>query len=373
MLRTARAAFYLGLKEIASLSRDPVLLFLIAYSFSLAIVSVARGARMEVNNAAVGIVDEDRSPLSRAIAQALLEPRFQPPQELELDQVDDTFTLARATFVLDIPPDFERDLVAGRRPTLALAADATAIAQAATGTSYISQIIQQEVETFLAVAPDAPPPPFSLAVRTAYNPNLDSDSFNAVMQMVNSVSMLAIILTGAAVIREREHGTLEHLLVMPLRPLEVMLAKIWANGLIVLVAATLSLTLVIRLFLGAQVAGSTALFVLGTAVYLVAVTSLGIMLATIAKTMPQFGLLAIPVFVVMNLLSGSSTPLDAMPPALQWAMQASPSTHFVTFSQGVLYRGAGIAIVWPQLLLILGLGALFFAIALRRFRAALFA
>jgi ABC-2 type transport system permease protein len=371
-MRTLSAAFWLGLKEIASLLRDPVLLFLIAHSFSLAIVSIARGSRMEVSNAAVGIVDEDGSALSRAIADALLEPRFQAPIHLELDEVDRSFTLARTTFVLDIPPAFERDVLAGRTPDLSLAADATAIAQAGAGAGYIARIIQQEVAAFLSIAVDSSPAAFDVVVRTAFNPNLDSESFNAVMQMVNSISILSIILTGAAVIREREHGTLEHLLVMPLKPLEVMLAKIWANGLIVLVAATLSLTLVIRGFLGAQVAGSTILFVLGTAIYLLAVTSLGIMLATIARTMPQFGLLAIPVFVVMNLLSGSSTPLDAMPPFLQWTMQASPSTHFVAFAQGVLYRGAGIGIVWPQLVLILGLGALFFAIALRRFRAALF-
>ncbi|WP_027132633.1 ABC transporter permease [Geminicoccus roseus] len=373
MRRTLSAAFWLGLKELASLLRDPVLLFLIAYSFSFAIVSVARGARMEVSNAAVGIVDEDRSRLSRAIADALLEPRFQEPVPLELDEVDQAFTLARTTFVLDIPPHFERDVLAGRQPALSLAVDATAIAQAGTGAGYITQIVQQEVAAFLSAAPDGTALPFGLAVRTAFNPNLDSESFNAVMQLVNSVSILSIILTGAAVIREREHGTLEHLLVMPLKPLEVMLAKIWANGLIVLVAAALSLTVVIRGVLGAEVAGSTLLFVLGTAVYLLAVTSLGIMLATIARTMPQFGLLAIPVFVVMNLLSGSSTPLDAMPPFLQWLMQASPSTHFVAFAQGVLYRGAGLSIVWPQLALILALGSLFFLVALRRFRAALFA
>lgn len=372
-MRTLSAAFWLGLKEIASLARDPVLLFLIVHSFSFAIVSVARGARMEVVNAAVGIVDEDQTALSRGIAQGLLKPRFQAPIPLALDQVDASFNLARTTFVLDIPPDFERDVLASRTPSLALAVDATAIAQAGTGAGYITRIVQQEVAAFLSLAPSMARAPFDLVVRTAFNPNLEGESFNAVMQVVNSVSILSIILTGAAVIREREHGTLEHLLVMPLRPLEVMLAKIWANGLVVLIAATLSLTIVVRTVLGAEVHGSTLLFVLGTAAYLVAVTSLGIMLATIARTMPQFGLLAIPVFVVMNLLSGSTTPLNSMPVVLQWIMQASPSTHFVAFAQGVLYRGAGIDIVWPEICVILALGGVFFAIALRRFRAALFA
>lgn len=372
-MRTLSAAFWLGLKEIASLLRDPVLMFLIVYSFTVAVISIANNAQMEVVSAAVGIVDEDQSALSRAIADGLLEPRFQPPFPLALSDVDQAFNLSRATFILNIPPDFERDVLAGRAPALSLAVDATAMSQAGLGAGYISRIVDQEVRAFLGLAATDSLAPFQLVLRSAFNPNLDSKSFMAVMQMVNAVSMLALLLTGAAVIREREHGTLEHLLVMPLRPLEVMLAKIWANGAIVLVAATLCLLLVVPIVAETGVRGSTLLFVLGSALYLVAVTSLGIMLATLARTMPQFGLLVIPVFVIMNLLSGSTTPLDSMPPFLQWLMQASPSTHFVAFAQAVLYRGAGLVIVWPQLAMILALGGLFFAVALRRFRATLFA
>jgi len=147
-----------------------------------------------------------------------------------------------------------------------------------------------------------------------------------------------------------------------------MIAKIWANGLVIVIAATLSLKLVVQGVLDVPIAGSISLFVTGTLIYLFSVTSLGIFLATLARSMPQFGLLAFPVFIVMNLLSGGTTPLDSMPEVLQQLMQLSPSTHFVSFAQSILYRGAGFDVVWPDFLAVTVIGMIFFFGALVRFR-----
>ncbi len=188
------------------------------------------------------------------------------------------------------------------------------------------------------------------------------------MEIINNITMMAMILTGAALIREREHGTIEHLLVMPLSPFDIMLAKVWSNGLIIMIASTMSLYIIVQWLLGVQIAGSIPLFVAGTIAYLFSVTSLGIFLATIARSMPQFGLLAIPAFLVMSLLSGAYTPRDSMPVPLQLIMQLSPSTHFVSFAQAVLFRDAGISIVWRDFAAVVILGALFLISALVRFR-----
>jgi ABC-2 type transport system permease protein len=150
-----------------------------------------------------------------------------------------------------------------------------------------------------------------------------------------------------------------------------MAAKVWANALMITVAATLSLKLVIQGVLDIPIAGSIPLFLLGMIIYLFSGTSLGIFLATLARSMPQFGLLAFPVFMVMILLSGGLTPIESMPRWLQNFMELSPSTHFVSFAQAILFRGAGLDIVWPQLLAIVGIGAAFFIIALARFRKAI--
>jgi len=169
-------------------------------------------------------------------------------------------------------------------------------------------------------------------------------------------------------LREREHGTIEHLLVMPLSPYELMFAKIWANGLVVVVAAMLSLYLVVKGAIGVPIAGSISLFVAGLVVYLFSVTALGIMLATLVRSMPQFGLLAFPVFIVMSLLSGGQTPLESMPLPLQKFMQFVPSTHFVSFSQAVLFRNASLDMVRRDLILMFLIGSAYTLFTLSRFR-----
>ena len=367
-MRSLKNVLRLGIKELYSLSRDGVMVFLSAYTFTVAIYVVANGLNTEVVNAAIAVVDEDDSELSRRIGAAFLPPHFKRPVGIGLDEIDAAMDAGRFAFVVDIPPDFQADVLAGRRPAVQVNIDATAMTLAGNGANYIANIVSREVGEFVARGEAGTAQAATLNVRAKFNPNLESHWFTAVMQIINNVTILAMILAGAAVIREREHGTIEHLLVMPLTPAQIMLAKIWANGLVVTVAAGLSLWLVVRGLLAIPVAGSMPLFFLGTVTYLFSITSLGIFLATMARTMPQFGLLSIPVFVIMNLLSGGTTPLDSMPVALQRIMQFVPSTHFVSFSQSVLYRGAGIDIVWPSLVAMLALGAVFFAVALRRFR-----
>ena len=188
--------------------------------------------------------------------------------------------------------------------------------------------------------------------------------------IINNVTMLAVLLAGAAVIRERERGTLDHLLVMPLSPLEIGMAKVWSNGLVITAAAGLSLWLVVRGILGVPIAGSVPLFLVGVALYLFYATALGLLLGTLARSMPQLGLLFILLVLPMVLLSGGSTPFESMPRPLQLVMLAFPSTHFVAFAQAILYRGAGFSIVWPQFAATAGIGALVLAAALLRFRAA---
>jgi ABC-2 type transport system permease protein len=371
MYRWILNVFRLGLKELASLSRDVVLVVLIVYAFTLAIYVVATGRKTDVSDASVAIVDADQSTLSARIKDGIQPPYFQRPQEVDRSVVDALMDRGQYTFVLEIPPRFEADLLAGRHPALQVNVDATAMAQAGVGTAYIQEIVAREAASFLKQRHGDHTSPVDLVVRALFNENLEAIRFNTIMQIINNVTMLAVILVGAAVIREREHGTIEHLLVMPVRPSEIAAAKIWANGSVVLIAAGVSLHLVVQAILKIPIVGSIELFLAGTAVYLFAVASLGILLATIANSMPQFGLLAIPVIVIMMLLSGSMTPFESMPAFLRDIMHAVPSTHFVKFSQSILYRGAGIDVVWPDLAIMIALGAGYLAVALSRFRAML--
>ena len=360
--------FWLGTKELRSLTRDFVLVALVIYAFSLAIIAQAQSSAQEVHNASIAIVDEDHSDLSRRIAHAFQPPYFQTPQPVAERDIVPLMNAGKYTFVIDIPPNFERDVLGRHRPAVQLNVDATAMVQAGLGADYAQQIISTEINDFLSRAEGRPARPVNLVVRIAFNPNVNTAWFTSVMGILNSVTMLAIILAGAAVVREREHGTMDHLLVMPLTPFEIAMSKIWANGLVITVAAGLSLYLVVGGLLRIPIAGSIPLFLLGMAVYLFFATAIGIFLGTIARSMPQLGLLYLLVFLPMNMLSGSNTPLESMPAWLATLAQASPSTHFVSFAQAILYRGAGFAVVWPQFVIVALVGAVFLGLALLRFR-----
>ena len=361
--------FWLGTKELRSFFSDFVLLGLVIYAFSLAVIAQARSNSQEVYNASIAMVDEDYSHLSRRITHAFLPPYFQTPVPISERDIVPLMNVGRYTFVVDIPPNFERDVLAGRQPALQVNVDATTLVQAGLGAGYIQQIITNEVADFLSHAEGVPPERVNLAVRIEFNPNITSAWFTSVMAIINNVTMLAIILAGAALIREREHGTMDHLLVMPLTPFEIAMAKVWANGLVITIAVGLSLYGVVRMLLGVPIAGSIPLFMVGVMIYLFFATAIGIFLGTVARSMPQLGLLFLLVYVPMNQLSGSNTPLESMPAWLATAMQASPSTHFVSFAQAILYRGAGTNVVWPEFVIVALIGSLFFALAILRFRS----
>jgi len=368
-MQSLRHIFRLGVKELISLLRDPVLVLLIVYCFTFSVYAPAKSAVLEVRNASIAVVDEDDSPVSRQIFDAILPPLFLRPVRIPFSDINRVTEESKFTFVVDIPPKFQRDLIRGASPTIEIISDATAMNQAGRGPSYLENIIKQTVEPY---PPSGKQSKYRDLVRfnprARFNPNMQQSWFDAINQIINNISVLAIFLTGAAVLRERERGTIEHLLVMPLRPAELMFAKIWANGLVVVLAAMGSLFLVARGLLGVPVAGSTTLFASGLVVYLFSVTALGIMLATIVRSMPQFGLLAFPVFIIMNLLSGGQTPLESMPQALQKFMQLVPSTHFVSFAQAVLFRAADLSMVWRDLATMFVIGCAYVLYTLSRFR-----
>ena len=361
----------LGVKELRGLGRDPMLLLLIVYAFTIAIYTASRAMPETLNNAPIAIIDEDRSPLSSRITGAFLPPYFSRPEIITAAEMDRRMDAGLDTFSLDIPPNFQRDLLAGKVPTIQLNIDATRMTQAFSGSGYVQSIVTAEVAEFSQRYRGTSTPPVDLVLRARFNPELNKTWFGAVMNFINSITMLSIVLTGAALIREREHGTIEHLLVMPVTPSEIMISKVWSMGLVVLVASALSLSLVVQGLLSVPIEGSVPLFLAGAALHLFAATSLGIFLATITGSMPQFGLLLMMVLLPLQVLSGGMTPRESMPEAVQFIMLGAPNTHFVSLAQSILYRGAGLDVVWPQFLALAAIGSALFVFALGRFRKSL--
>lgn len=360
--------YRLGVKELWSLARDWVMLLLIVHAFTLAIYVSATAIPETLNKAPIAIVDEDDSPLSKRIASAFYMPHFKPPEMISLADIDRGMDAGDYTFVLDIPPNFQRDVLDGKSPSIQLNVDATRMGQAFSGSSYTQQMVLGEVNEFVLRYRKSQVEPIELAMRARFNPNLDQVWFGGLMEIINNVTMLSIILTGAALIREREHGTIEHLLVMPVTPSEIMLSKIWSMSVVVLLSASFSLLFIVQGLLRVPIEGSIALFLVGTTIHLFAATSMGIWMATLARSMPQFGLLTVLVLLPLEMLSGNASPRESMPELVQNVMLLAPTTHYVMFAQAILFRGAGISVVWPQFLALMIIGISFYLIAAFQFR-----
>lgn len=359
---------HLGIKELRMLVREPILLALVVYSFTFSIYTAATAQPETLNRAPIAVVDHDRSQLSRRITDAFYLPHFLPPVPIDAAEMDARMDAGLDTFALVIPPDFQRDVLAGRSPALQLNVDATRSSQAFTGSGYVQAIVTSEIDAFLAGYRAESGSPVELALRARFNPELNKAWFGAVVQLINQITMLSIILTGAALLREREHGTIEHLLAMPVTPFEIMASKLWSMGLVVFAATGMSLAAVVQGALGIPIEGSMTLFLCGAALNLFATTSLGMFLGTIARSMPQFGLLLMLVLLPLQILSGGSTPRESMPEFVQHVMLLAPTTHFVLLAQAILFRGAGFGIVWPQFVALALIGAVLCVYSLTRFR-----
>ena len=367
-MRALQNIFWLGTKELRSFLSDYVMVAFLVWSFSLSIYSEATGTSESVNNASVAIVDADQSTLSRQIAAALQRPYFQPPDYITEIDIDRSMDEGEYMFVISIPAEFEADVRRGDRPEVQLNIDATAVAQAAQGAGYLQEIIFREVAEFSRIRGDDNHPLVDLALRRAFNPNGADTWFLAINSLLNNLSMIAIVLTGAALLREREHGTIEHLLVMPLNAFQIAMGKVWANGLVILIAFTLSLVIVAESALQVPIAGSRALLLFGTTIYLFATAAIGILLGTMARTMAQFALLVIFAIVPILMLSGGMSPIESQPDYIQPLTWLLPSRHFMEFSQAVIFRGADVETVWPVLVIMAGLGSVFLTVSLILFR-----
>ena len=357
--------FWLGTKELRSFLRDYVLLAFVIYAFSLQIMAQANSYSQEVHNAAVAAVDEDHSELSERITRAFLPPYFKPAQPIAERDIVPLMNLGKYTFVIDIPPNFERDVLRGRDPAVQLNVDATVMVQAGLGTGYAQEIITNEINDFMSRAEGAPLSSVNLDVRVLFNPSQvhQRDGNYQQHQHARNYSGRSRRRAGAGA---RDHGSSPGDAVDTVRDSDVEgLGERFGDysG-----RRIFALSRRPRLAACPHCGLDTALHPRRDDLSVFA-CAVGIFLGTVARSMPQLGLLYMLVYLPMNVLSGSNTPLESMPPWLANAMQASPSTHFVSFAQSILYRGAGIDVVWLQFLLVAGIGSLFFLLAILRFRS----
>jgi ABC-2 type transport system permease protein len=358
-------------KEWSQLFRDVPILLFVVWAFTGAVYTGGHGIGAELRNYPTLVLDLSRSPASRELLSRFRAPYFKVVGYAESDaEVVRWLDSGRASLAVVIPADFERRAERGGA-RFQVISDGSQSMSATIAGAHIASIAgrygAELLEARLGGVGRAGLPQVDARVRVEYNPNLVETWFSGLLEVLNQVTMIAMLLAAAAMVREREHGTLEHLLVSPLRPWELFAAKVVPVVALVPLAALGSVFGIVHGVFGTPIRGSVALFYAVSVVYVFAMASLGLAIAMVARNLGQAMLLLLLILYPMMLLSGAFTPPEAMGPLMRYAGLISPVRHYVDFGYQVLFKGNGLAYVWPDVLGILGLGVILFGISVRRF------
>ncbi len=367
--------FVMTRKELLQLGRDVPLLLFLLYSFSLSVYVSGAGIAMQLNNASLLVHDGDHSESSRELIHRFREPYFRLDGEVS-DPKEGIARLDQGTamVLLDIPPRFHESIL-GREPVaVQLQVDTTNAPQGLSAASYAARIVGgfsfdlTQSRLGAASGDDIQMPVVNSAHRVWFNQDQDETWFQSISHILRMITLFGFLLPAAALVREKEHGTVEQLLVSPVTPLQIMLSKVLAMTLVILAATALAMVTVLKPVFGVPIKGSAALFFLVTMLYSFTIAGLGLFAATVTKNQAQVGMLALLVIAPTLLLSGITTPFEAMPPWVQSLMALSPLRYYIDVTYGVLLKGVGLELLWDSLLVMVLLGGTLFGLGMWRFR-----
>ncbi|RTL26274.1 MAG: ABC transporter permease [Burkholderiales bacterium] len=370
-----RRLWVMTAKEVQQLLRDPILLSFMVFVFTVNIYLQGSSVSLQLNRAAMVVQDGDHSAASRELIH-----RFRPPYfrlDGEVDSSREAIGLldrGEVMVALDIPTGFQERLLKGESASVLMQVDATQSAQAFLATSYAARIVGQFglekilVREGLSSGSLEEVPVVIDDQRVWFNPNEKDTWFMPISEMLEAITLFSILLPAAAMVREKERGTIEQLMVSPLSPFQIMFPKVLAMTAVILFCMSLALFGVLGLVFQVPMRGSLPLFYVVTTLYIFANAGLGLFAATIARNLAQVGLLSLLILAPIILLSGTWTPPEAMPTWLRLATLASPLRHYIDASYGILLKGAGLDSLWDSVLAIGILGILIFSFGIRRFR-----
>ncbi|HCO42745.1 MAG TPA: ABC transporter permease [Gammaproteobacteria bacterium] len=365
------------LKEFRQLAADRAIVLILIWGFLGAVYIAGRAVSMDINNYPVAVLDLSRSNESRELIARLRAPYFKVVTQLRSDaDLTDTLDRGAASVALVIPPTFARDVQAGEG-RFQVISDGTQSQMATLAGGYITQLAgdysvallerrRGPTDRLLANLPQVDARP-----RVEFNPNITSAWFTSLLELFNMITMISMLLTAAALVREKEHGTLEQLLVSPLRPAELFAAKIIPTVVVVLVLSPVSLFGIVGGVFGTPLRGSVLLFYAVSVLYITSVASLGIYIALLARNLAQAMMVLFLILFPMLFLSGATTPPESMSPWMRYATLISPMRYYIDFGYQVLFKGNGLAYVWHDILGMLVLGGLMFGFSVLRFRRVL--
>ena len=363
-------------KELLQLLRDPILLVFVIYAFTADIYNAASGVSFQLNNAALVLFDLDHSAASRELAGRFMPPEFKwlggiTHNEQGQALLDD----GKAMAVLDIPPGFGAKLARGEQQSVQLQIDASNSVQGFLASVDATQIIAryglEQMATRLGaesggVAGDLPS--IDNATRVWFNPNQNDAWFMGISELLNVVTLFSMLLPAAAMVREKERGTIEQLLVSPLSPLQIMMPKIIAMVAVILGGIALGLFGILIPVFSIPVVGSLLVFFAVSTLYVSTLAGIGILIATVTNNMAQAGMMVILILAPMMFLSGAWTPPEAMPVVMRLGMYVSPLYYYINASYGILMKGAGLMVLWPMLAGIIVIGMIVSTVTILKFK-----
>ena len=349
-------------KEFAQIVRDRPLVIILLWAFTAAIYSAGQGRATETMNLATAVYDLSRGPASREFVSHLQPPYFKTVAYLDHEaDVATWLDRGKAALVVIIPPDFQREVDGIGQAHIQVLTDGALAMPATVSIAYMAAISARYSVDVLERRAGASGstlvrgPILDERLRVKFNPNMLSSWFAALLELLNMCTMVSLLLTAANLVREKEHGTVERLLVSPARPVEIFLAKIIPTVLLVLICSGLSFVFVLVPAFDLPIRGSLLLFFSVTALYVFAMTSMGIAIALVARNMAQAVLMMILILQPMIFLSGAWNPPEAMSPWLRGISLLSPLRYFIDFSFGVILKGnGGLTLIWD----IVGIAAL---------------
>ncbi len=363
------------IKELKQLYRDPVLLVIIAYFFTADVYLAGEGAKITLYNGAVVVIDHDHSAASRELIYQFRPPYFVLKGELTDNRsAEKLLNNGDILAILDIPPHFQQDLLQGKPARLQLRLDASNMSLATLMSSYTAELVGRFGQEYslqqLGVSAEQmqASPVIEDRHRVLYNPNQTDSWFMSISELLTVITMLSMMLPAAAAVREKERGTIEQLMVSPLTPIQILLPKVLAMGLVILLAVAVCLYGVMQPAFHVPVQGSAGLFFMVTALYVFATSGIGLFIASISRNLGQVSMLVLLILMPIILLSGAWTPPEAMPTGLRYAMFISPLYYFIEMGYDILLKGAGIEIIWDSLLGLTILGGIIFSLGIWRFR-----
>ncbi|MDP3028704.1 MAG: ABC transporter permease [Deltaproteobacteria bacterium] len=354
-------------KELAQIFRDKALLFILAWAFTGAIYTAGHGMSMEVKRFPTVVYDMSKSPASRDLINRFQSPYFKILSYLNHEkEITGWLDSGRASMAVVIPPDLQRRIDKGKQAKIQVITDGTMSMSATIATAYVAQIAGEyslevlERQGRFTRSAFENLPIIDERLRVEFNPNILSSWFTSLLELLNMFTMVSLLLTAAAMVREKEYGTLEQLMVSPVHPGEIFLAKILPTVIITLTLSFLSIFLVLKPVFGVPIRGSLLLFYTVAAIYVFTMASLGIAIALVSRNLAQAMMVMLLILAPMLFLSGAWTPPEAMAPWMQWASLISPMRYFIDFGYSVLFKGNGLAYVWHDIIGIIVMGALLF-------------